>query len=147
MLLTSAVSRATRRVGLPHRPQSPDFQTGSGQTGFSQKGHISLYFAIVCLSAHTLPHFVTCCHILPTFLRETPLGGIAALLRRPRLSWPRLGAFKPPRTTATPPRRQPWPPSASGRRASARRSASRCSGSGSTSRGRLASGTGASGLR
>ena len=37
------------------------FQTGSGQTGFSQKGHISIHFVTFVLSAHVLPHFVIFC--------------------------------------------------------------------------------------
>ena len=72
------------------------FQTVSGQTGFSQKGHISLHFAICCfmcarvatfaIFCNMLTYVVNFCHILPTFLGESSLGGIVALLRRPRLS-------------------------------------------------------------
>ena len=40
------------------------FQTGSGQTGFSQKGHISLHFVIFVSSPHVSPHFATFCYIL-----------------------------------------------------------------------------------
>ena len=42
------------------------FQAGSGQTGFSQKGHESTHFAIfvkVRTCCHISPHFATCCHI------------------------------------------------------------------------------------
>ena len=48
------------------------FQTGSGQMGFSQKGHISLHVAVCCFKCarvgkllHMLPHVATCCHMLP----------------------------------------------------------------------------------
>ena len=41
------------------------FQTGSGQTRFSQKGHISLRFNYFALSAHMLPHVVTFSSSLP----------------------------------------------------------------------------------
>ena len=88
--LTDGAPRAPR--GAPH-----GFQTGSGHTGFSQKGHISLHFAICCcLSAHVLPHFATCLPSLPhfeicckTFTLQIHYGSIAALLRRPRLTRPR----------------------------------------------------------
>ena len=36
------------------------FQTGSGQTGFSQKGHKTLHLAICCFTFARLPHFVIC---------------------------------------------------------------------------------------
>ena len=44
------------------------FQTGSGQTGFPQKGHESLHLAVFCFArAHMLPHFAI---FLPAFSRE-----------------------------------------------------------------------------
>ena len=48
-------------------------------------------FAIFC---HVLPHFAISCRIVSTFSRDNLLGGVAALLRRPRLYWPRLEAVK-----------------------------------------------------
>ena len=47
---------------------------------------------IVILFCHILPHVVISWHILPTFSHEHSWGWIAALLRRPRLSRPRLEA-------------------------------------------------------
>ena len=68
------------------------FQTGSGRTFFLQKATNPLHFVICCLSAHflpqipyILPHSAIVCH-------ESWLWEIAALLWRPRLSWPRLEA-------------------------------------------------------
>ena len=41
------------------------FRTGSGQMGFSQKGHKSHTCRHrLCLSAHMLPHVAICCHML-----------------------------------------------------------------------------------
>ena len=83
------------------------FQTGSGQTGFSQKGHISIYVVIaffkcarVATCRHILSHVTvdTCCHMFSPFAHISPwkfIWGIAALLRRPRLSRPRLEAGEP----------------------------------------------------
>ena len=45
---------------LQPRPQLTGFQTGSGQTGFPQKGHISILFAILCFKCARV---VTFCHI------------------------------------------------------------------------------------
>ena len=72
------------------------FQTGSGQTGFSQKGHKSHIFVIFRFKC---PHVATfcvfllvfCCvfnilNISLTFSHDSSEWGIAALLRRPRLS-------------------------------------------------------------
>ena len=42
--------------------------------------YILTYFAP---GAHMLPHFAIVCHMLPTFPRESSLGAIVALLRRP----------------------------------------------------------------
>ena len=42
--------------------------------------------------AHVLPHVVIFCNMLPTFSRESSLGGIAALLQRPGLSRTHLEA-------------------------------------------------------
>ena len=55
--------------GLPaaQRRRRLTFQTGSGQTGFSQRGHMSIHFAIVCVKCarvaifcHMLSHAATC---------------------------------------------------------------------------------------
>ena len=75
------------------------FQTGSGQTGFPQKGHNFRAFCnslfSVLTGCHMLSHVV---HMLFTFLHGSSLGGIAALLRRPRLS--RLGPLARRNATA-----------------------------------------------
>ena len=68
----------------------PRSQTKSGQMVFSQKPHTSPTCChMLCLSAHMLPHV---CHISRTLSHESRLRGIAALLRRPCLSRPRLEA-------------------------------------------------------
>ena len=76
----------------------PGFQTGSGQMGFPQKGHkfhtfcnISFQVRTCC---HKLTYIVTFWHIFSAFSHESSLGGIAALLRRRRLSRPHLEAFR-----------------------------------------------------
>ena len=44
------------------------------------------------LASRRLPQATIFCHILPACSHESWFGGIAAHLRRPRLSWPRLEA-------------------------------------------------------
>ena len=54
--------------------------------------HCLFWVRTCCHICHMLSYVVICCYILSTFSRESSLGGIAALLRQPRLSRPRLEA-------------------------------------------------------
>ena len=66
---------------------------GVGTNGVFTEGPYFLTFCnSIALSAHVLPHLAVFCYMLPTFPRESSYGDIAALLRQPRLSRPRLEA-------------------------------------------------------
>ena len=76
------------------------FQTGSGQTGFSQKGHISLHFAICC---YKCAHVVACCsslsrfamlpHVAHVFLRRFISGNCGTSATTPSVPTP-SGSFQ-----------------------------------------------------
>ena len=82
----------------PRKPvtQPPDFRLCPGITRFPNRVGTNGVFAegpqilyilsCICLSAHMMPHHAIFCHMLSTFSRDNSLWGIAALLRRPRLS-------------------------------------------------------------
>ena len=53
---------------------------------FAEGPQILYILSCICLSAHMMPHHAIFCHMLSTFSRDNSLWGIAALLRRPRLS-------------------------------------------------------------
>ena len=65
---------------------SPASRRGRDKPGFSQGAANPLPFVILGFKC---AHVATFCH---TCFRESWLGGIVALLRRPRLSWPCLEA-------------------------------------------------------
>ena len=94
-------SRHPRPERLSARPPSPPLephqsiaglQTESGRKLFVHRRVThSLHFAsCYCKCAYV----VICYHMLPTFPHDNSLGGIAALLWPPRLSWPLLEAFE-----------------------------------------------------
>ena len=59
---------------------------------FTKGPHISLHFACFCFKCARVASFAIFCYISFTFANDNSLGGIAAHLRRPRLSRPRLEA-------------------------------------------------------
>ena len=90
----SPVASSLGDAALERIHRLPD---GVGTSGVLTEGsQIPYSFSCVVVSAHMLPHFVVVCHMSPASSNECWLWGIAGLLWRPRLSWPRPEAVNAP---------------------------------------------------
>ena len=105
---------ARKVLQLNSRLSATGFQTGSGQAlSFYRSATNPLHVAIFDFHSHTFDsHYNTFCHALShfaTFCNDHRLWQTAALLWRPRLSWPRLEAVNQTGAPySRPPSRDPW---------------------------------------
>ena len=101
VVLQSALARRWRHV-IRHLPDGDKRGAQKGHKSPHVFGH-SLLSVRTATCCHTVLHVATCCYLLPYVVTCCPhfpmkhwFGGIAALLWRPRLSWPRLEAVEAP---------------------------------------------------